>query len=328
MWMVTEGSVGPIVNGYSGHIWQQTWYFRDATEALVAGELEGLAAGLQAYGIRVIAVDQARVSSRDRALWQRFADSPRVTDVKRTDQHLLMTLAKPASPAAARWSDLETTILVDAVEPGSGFIGTLVLHNSTTAPWTPPGDSRIRRLTVQWLQATGADGWSHETDMLPPPFLRPGQVHAVPIHGFAPSAPGRYVLRVSADGERLIERRVQVRSVGPTAFEASVDGMLANLSLRTPASFTTYADASCCRCTWTRSTSAKRVGTMKRISVWAGAGGRSMRMEARPNSRSTKAVHPCSATSSVPPSQGLGTRSPGISEHRTSPDAMSCAFPC
>ena len=238
MWMATEGSVGPIVNGYSGHIWQQTWYFRDATVALVAGELEGLAAGLQAYGVRVIAVDQARVSSRDRALWQRFADSPRVTDVVRADQHLLITLAEPASPTAARWSDLETTLLVDAVQPAIGFISTLVLRNPTTAAWTPPGDSRVRRLTVRWIQANGADEWAHETDMLPPPFLRPGQVHAVPIHGFTPSTPGNYVVRVSADGERLIERHVQVQPVEPTGFDGRADGMLANLSLRTPASFT------------------------------------------------------------------------------------------
>ena len=76
MWMATDSGVGPLVNGYSGHIWQQYWYFHDSTRALMSGELVGLAKGLQAYGIRTVAVDLRQLSDRDRAAWEVFANGP------------------------------------------------------------------------------------------------------------------------------------------------------------------------------------------------------------------------------------------------------------
>ena len=237
LWMVTEAGAGPMVNGYSGHIWKQTWYFRDATEDLMAGELAGLAAGLQAYGIRTLVVDLSRVDVSDAALWEVFAGGPWVVDVGRVDRHLVITLADPARPAADRWADLDTTLLAEAVGPAIGFNDTLVMHNPNEAPWTPPGDSRVRRMRVQWVREDGSVALAYESDVLPPPFLRPGQVHAVPMHAFTPSEPGDYVVRVAADGEWLFERKVRVEPVEPAAFEGSVDAMFAGLTLRTPASF-------------------------------------------------------------------------------------------
>ena len=166
--------------------------------------------------------------------------------------------------------------------------------------------------------------------MLPPPFLRPGQVHAVPIDGFAPSTPGRYVLRVSADGERLIERRVQVRPVEPAAFDGSADGMQASLSLRTPARFaatpaellTLHVDAiNIGRTSWNDEANI-RLGWR----WWKVQRGR----KRESSSQNTRAALPLfRVISSVPTSrQGAGMRSRGTSEHLTSPDAMSCAFPC
>lgn len=239
MWMTTQTGTGPIVNGYSGHIWQQYWYFRDSTQALMPGELQGLAAGLQAYGIRTIAVDLGQIAGRDRELWKAFANGPWVADLARADRHLLISLAEPAHLAASRWTDLETTLLADVVEPAIGFEGALVMHNPNTVPWIPPGDSRVRRLKVQWIRPDDTVTIAYETDLLPPPFLRPGQVHAVPVHQFSPPMSGSYVLRASVDGERLFERNVSVQAVEPAAFDGSADGMLAGLTLRTPASFTT-----------------------------------------------------------------------------------------
>lgn len=239
MWMTTQTGTGPIVNGYSGHIWQQYWYFRDSTRALMPGELQGLAAGLQAYGIRTIAADLGQIGGRDRELWKAFANGPWVSDLARADRHLLISLAQPAHLAASRWTDLETTLLADVVEPAIGFQGALVMHNPNTVPWIPPGDSRVRRLKVQWIRPDGTVTIAYETDLLPPPFLRPGQVHAVPVHQFSPPMSGSYLLRASADGERLFERHVTVQAVEPAAFDDSADGMLASLTLRTPASFTT-----------------------------------------------------------------------------------------
>ena len=237
LWMVTEADAGPMVNGYSGHIWKQTWHFRDATINLMASELAGLADGLQAYGIRTVVVDSAQVNGSDAALWEEFAGGPWVVEVDRVDQHLLITLADPARPAADRWADLDATVLMDIVDPSVGFNGTLVMSNPSEMPWVPPGDSRVRRVRVQWVRGDGSVALTRESDVLPPPFLRPGQVHTTPMHMLTPPEPGIYVVRVAADGEQLFERGVRVEPVEPAPFEGSADAMLARLTLRTPSSF-------------------------------------------------------------------------------------------
>ena len=236
MWMVTEGGVGPIVNGYSGHIWQQYWYFVDTTQKLIAGELEGLAAGLSAYGIRTIAVDLQQMGGAS-LLWEEFGRGPWVSRLQRVDSHLVIELAERASLPADQWIDLEATVLLDAAQPASGFISTLVLRNPSADPWIPPGDARVRRLQMEWVRSDGSVELAYETDALPPPFLRPGQVHSVPVHQFSPPAHGSYVLRASADGERIFERTVQVKPISTWDFSGTADGMLAGLTLRTPARF-------------------------------------------------------------------------------------------
>ena len=238
MWMATEAGVGPIVNGYSGHIWQQYWYFKEMTQPLMAGELEGLAAGLQAYGIRTVAVDLGMIGGRS-VLWEAFARSPQVEDSRTSGDRLLITLGERRNSPADRWADLHVSALADVVNPDAGFISTMVMRNPTPAPWLPPGDSRVRRLYMEWIRDDGEVETSYETDALPPPFLRPGQVYAIPVHQFSPRAPGSYTLRATADGERLFERHVRVEPVLPAAFGGHADGMLASLALRTSASFRT-----------------------------------------------------------------------------------------
>ena len=238
MWMATETGTGPIVNGYSGHIWQHYWYFRDMTRNLMASELKGLVAGLQAYGIRTLAVDLGQLGDRERKAWETLAGGPWVVDANRADRHLLVTLADPTTAPRNRWGDLDTTILVDVVEPSAGFTSQLIMHNRQLRPWIPPGSSRVRRMRMDWVQADDTVALVHESDVLPPPFLRPGQNHTTPIHGFTPAVPGNYVLRITADDELLFERRVLVATVDPAPDDGSAKGMLARLVLRTPASFT------------------------------------------------------------------------------------------
>lgn len=238
MWMATESGVGPLVNGYSGHIWQQYWFFRDMTRKLMAGEMAGLAAGLQAYGIRTVAIDLRHFDDRDREQWQALAGGPWALESKQFEHHLIITLAESAGPVAQRWADLDLTLLADAVSPDVGFVGTLVMHNPTASPWIPPVDSRVRHVTVRWLRPDGSEEIAYETDVLPPPFLRPGQVHAVRMHSFTPAAPGNYVLRATADDETLFEQSVLVAPVEPTPNDGSAGGMRASLDLRTPAAYT------------------------------------------------------------------------------------------
>ena len=238
LWMATEAGAGPIVNGYSGHIWKQYWFFGDVTSNLVPSDASSLAAGLQAYGLRAIAVDLEQVRDQDRPAWTALAEGPWAVEVQRVEQHLLVTLAEPGRPPSSRWTDLETTLLADVVDPADGFTGMLVIHNPNSFAWIPPGDPRVRRAKVAWLRADGSVEAEHERDFLPPPLIGPGQTYTTPLHLFTPAAPGNYVLRASTDGELVFERNVLVTRVEPAAYQNSTRGMAAGLTLHSPASVT------------------------------------------------------------------------------------------
>ena len=124
------------------------------------------------------------------------------------------------------------------VEPAAGVTGMLVIHNPTVTAWTPPGDPRVRRVRVEWVRADGSVELEHETDVLPPPFMAPGQVHVTPMHVFTPSESNNYVLRATTDDEVMFERNVLVAPVEPVAYAGSAKGMAAGLRLRTPTSIT------------------------------------------------------------------------------------------
>jgi hypothetical protein len=241
LWLATQTGAGPLVNGYSGHIWQQYWYFRDATQGLMESEMTGLAKGLQAYGIRTVVVDLQKLGNRDASIWETFAASTFTRSVNRTDRHLLITLQDLEAQPANHWTDLQATFLADQVRPNAGFVGTLVLDNSGDLPWTPPENSNVRKLTVRWQNESSETDLEFVAKVLPPPFLRPGQAHAAEMHVFTPSTPGAYVLSATADGEQLFEQNVVVTTKKDEPFDGTADGMSASLHLRTPNTFKTKA---------------------------------------------------------------------------------------
>lgn len=237
LWMATRIGAGPLVNGYSGHIWQQYWYFRDATQGLMASELTGLAKGFQAYGLRTVVIDKQKLGERDRHVWETFAEGPWVEAVVRTDQHLLITLYNLTEPTLTQWSDLQSHVLLDRVPPSAGFVGTLLLHNPSSRPWIPVKDSHVRSMHVEWIRDTEDGALSFSTNVLPPPFLRPGQTHATEVHFFTPEKVGHYQVRVVADDALVLTQEIVVDSSPIEPFAGSADGMLAALELRSAAEF-------------------------------------------------------------------------------------------
>ncbi len=237
LWMATRIGAGPLVNGYSGHIWQQYWYFRDATQGLMASEVTGLAKGFQAYGLRTLVIDMQKLGERDRNVWQAFAEGPLVEAVVRTDQHLLITLYNLTEPALTQWSNLQSQVLLDRAPPASGFVGTLLLHNPSSRPWIPLKDSHVRSMHVEWARDNEDVVLSFSTNVLPPPFLRPGQTHATELHFFTPEKAGHYQARVVVDGELVLTQKIIVETSLIEPFAGSADGMLAALELRSAAEF-------------------------------------------------------------------------------------------
>ena len=170
-------------------------------------------------------------------MWETFAEGPWVEAVVRTDQHLLITLYNLTDPALTQWSDLQAEVLVDRASPSAGFVGTLLLHNPSTRPWIPVKDSRVRSMHVEWTQDNDDGALSFSTNVLPPPFLSPGQTHATEVHFFTPEKVGHYRVRVTADDALVLTQKIVIDSSPIEPFAGSADGLLATLALRSTDEF-------------------------------------------------------------------------------------------
>ena len=200
-------------------------------------EMPGLAKALQAYGIRTVIIDLQKLGNRDASIWETLAASSFTRSVDRTDRHLLITLRDLEAQPSNDWTDLKSQFLVDHIQPNTGFVGTLVLHNTNKQAWLPPQNSNVRKISIRWQHQSAQTGLTFQTDVLPPPFLRPGQAHAAEMHVFTPSVAGDYVLSATVDGRQLFDQYVAVASRTHTNFDGSANGMSANLYLRTPQTF-------------------------------------------------------------------------------------------
>ena len=240
IWTATRARSGPLVNGYSGHIWQQTWYFRDATEQRSVAEAEPLAEALRAYGIRNVVLHEPFVRGTDRPMWAALGQSAQVESVIEAGEYTLITLRDPAGTPATGWDVLEADFLASAVPAAHGFVGTLVLRNPADQAWIPPQDSRVRAVQVRWIGLDGQADLQTSGDFLPPPFMTRGQAYATTLHMFTPPTSGNYQLQARIDGELVIDKPVRVGIPSPRPFQGSGDGLLAALWLHSPEEFETY----------------------------------------------------------------------------------------
>ncbi len=241
IWNATDVGVGPLVNGYSGHIWQQQWYFKEITQSLMMNEMPGLISGLHAYGIRTIVVDRKQIGDQAVKYWKSVSGLELVKSVRINDAYISITLADGQAQTLSRWGDVSSTFLATEVRPEAGFVVPVVVHNSGDYAWIPPGDSRVRKLQMEWRNEQNTSVLSFDTPVLPPPFLKPGQVHIAEMHIFTPSDPGLYKVIASADGEYLFSQEIMVRDLPEVAFSGSAKGMRSSLKLRTPSSVRTEA---------------------------------------------------------------------------------------
>ncbi len=236
MWLAARTGVGPLVNGYSGYIWDKTEHFQSATVGRSARDAADLAVALQAYGIRHVVLRTPSIPLEDVSMWDAFIRSPTVDICREAGDYVVVTLREVTPPAEFGWADLNVRLLVDSVEPDHEIVGALVLAAADDQPWVPPGGSHARTLDLKWLDSRDAvvsrstGGWS------PPPFLEPGQLQWIPIQLAPPTAPGEYQLVISVDGEQILGQVVKVGHAAKTPFRGTSEGLGARLILRTPGS--------------------------------------------------------------------------------------------
>ncbi len=237
LWFVTKAESGPLVNGYSGFIWPQYWYFRDAAAGVTVANVSGLARGLAAYGVRNVVLERPKLVPEQIAAWETLGADPAVEAVTQEGAWTHMRLAPASGPAEQAWSELEAVMLLKAAPADAGLLTWLTLSNNRAEPWMPRNGSHVRRTLVKWRNGDGSLVLEFETDLLPPPFLVGENSHSLIVHLFTPAETGRYEVTMEADGETIVHQVVDVGDSPPASFDGTVVGLAARLTRMSARSF-------------------------------------------------------------------------------------------
>ncbi len=229
LWFVTRAESGPLVNGYSGFIWPQYWYFRDTAAEATAKNVSGLARALAAFGVRNVVLERPKLGREQIAAWAALEDDVAVESAIQAGGWKLLRLAPASVPAEGAWSELDTAMLLKAAPTGAGLQTWLTLVNGSSDPWMPHDGSQVRAALVKWRNAEGESVLEFETDLLPPPFLAADYSHSLIVHLFTPAEPGPYRVSIDVDGETLVEQAVGVEDSTPARFDGTVTGLGARL---------------------------------------------------------------------------------------------------
>jgi hypothetical protein len=230
LWFVTRAESGPLVNGYSGFIWPQYWYFRDAAAEVTATNVSGLARGLAAYGVRNVVLERSKLGPEQLAAWDALGEDAAVEAVTQVGAWTLMRLAPVGVPAEGAWSELDMEMLLKGAPADAGLRTWLTLVNASTEPWMPRDGGHVRSALVRWTNAEGMPVLEFETDLLPPPFLAGESSHSPIVHLFTPAQTGPYRLTLEVDGEVIVDRAVEVVDTVPAAFDGTVTGLEARFT--------------------------------------------------------------------------------------------------
>ncbi len=230
IWFATRAESGPLLNGYSGFIWPQYWYFRDAAAEVTAANVSGLARALAAYGVRNVVLERTREGAEQLAAWETLAGDEAVESTVNAGGWTLLQLAPSTVVAQGPWSQLERTIVLTSAPGDAGLLTWLTLANNRDRPWLPPNGSQVRHALVKWWNGEGRLVLQFDTELMPPPFLAAENSHSVIVHLFTPAEPGRYDLTIEADGETIVDRAVDVGDSPPASFDGTMVGLGAGLT--------------------------------------------------------------------------------------------------
>ncbi|MDP6507840.1 MAG: hypothetical protein QF719_05370 [Chloroflexota bacterium] len=238
IWMTTVAGKGPLVNGYSGAIWPQYWFFRDATRDVTRQGVEDLLRALAAVGVRGVVIDLAKLEARDEAIWRAAGAGPAAVGATDSFGWLVLTLPQVAERPDGDWAELDVFLPLETAPAAMAIQAPLVLRNQSPDPWLPPRDATLRTVTVRWRDAGGAVIFAAESSLLPPPFLAAGGTYDSLLRLPTPADAGIYGLELELAGGMLLQRDVRVGAIATTAFDGTGEGLRARLRLVTEDEFT------------------------------------------------------------------------------------------
>ena len=238
IWMTTAAGKGPLVNGYSGAIWPQYWFFRDAARDVTRQGAEDLLRALAATGVRGVVIDLSKLEARDKAIWRAAGAGPAAAGATESFGWLVLTLPEVAARPDGDWAELDVFLSLETAPVGTAIQAPLVLRNPLPDPWLPPNDVTVRTMTVRWRDVGGEAIFEAESILLPPPFLAADGTYDTLLRLPTPQDEGIYGLELELAGELLLRREVRVGAIATTPFDGTGAGLRARLRLVTENEFT------------------------------------------------------------------------------------------
>jgi hypothetical protein len=237
IWLTTSAKKGPLVNGYSGAIWPQYWYFRDTTRDVTHQTGIRLLESLRAYGVKGMLIERAVLPDRDNRIWQDLTRSKQVSSSLEQGSWLLLTLQPKPTKIQQEWASLNVFMPLEAAQPAATITVPLGLSNPSNVPWVPELTPAIRTVTVNWIDASGQVTFETSSRLLPPPFIAAGNTHDTLLQLQTPAKDGLYALHLDLPEGPLLKTRVQVGPVASTSFRGTGEGLNARLHLVTDDAF-------------------------------------------------------------------------------------------
>ncbi len=231
IWLTTSAGKGPLINGYSGAIWPQYWYFRDATRDVTRQTAPNLLTALRSYGVRALLVDTSVLPERDLQIWRDLSESVHVESSTQLGPWLLLNLPIEVPKIHQQWSELDIFMPLEAAPAGQSITVPIAFSNPSPSPWLPPSESTVRTLTARWLDADGRLAFQSTAQLLPPPFISAGESHHTLIELQTPAADGLYELHLEVPEGELLVRNVRVGAITTEAFDGTGEGLRSRLRL-------------------------------------------------------------------------------------------------
>ena len=233
IWFATSADKGPLVNGYSGAIWPQYWYFRDATRDVTRQTGPELLRALRAYGVRALLVDRSVLSERDERIWRELSHDVQVSSTAGLGPWTLLTLHPEMPDVRREWSDLDVFMPLEAARADESITVPIAFSNPSDKPWMPQADPTVRTLAVRWLDGDGNVIFESSARLLPPPFLAAEGSHDALIEMQTPAVEGLYELHLDTPEGPPLQQNIRVGTINSNTFSGTGEGLRARLRLVT-----------------------------------------------------------------------------------------------
>ena len=213
MWWSLNGGHQPVVSGYSGYEPRGTKYLARLIDWADVKTRPQVLDSLLALGVRTLVLDRKYLAGPQVEAWQAAVlDTRPSTTPLEAGRFVVLHLGSEGVSATTGWSEVDIQLVVRSAQPDSDIAIPVTIRNRAELPWQPPPGRRSRNAELVWEAQAGAAATRQPVRLRPPPIIPGGYATQAlePLSTQTPTVPGRYILWLSVDGERLARTDIEV----------------------------------------------------------------------------------------------------------------------